>query len=162
MINLETSVVSTQICVIVLLQWKERSLNRVSSLMMTKHYETSKTKKENRMAQFMVTATYTDSAFAGMTTSPHNREEAIGKILSALNMNLESLHMTLGGKLFMVISGTAEAGGALMIVALAPLVRSLTLLSMKYFRPLIKWIGCNPLQLLWELTNPQTPSRAID
>ena len=53
------------------------------------------------MAQFMVTATYTDSAFAGMTTSPHNREEAIGKILSALNMNLESLHMTLGGKLFM-------------------------------------------------------------
>ena len=85
--------------------------------MIIKHDETSKTKKENFMAQFMVTATYTDSAFAGMANNPHNREEAIGKILSALNMSLESLHMTLGGKLFMVISGTAEAGGALMIVA---------------------------------------------
>lgn len=69
------------------------------------------------MAHFMVTATYTDSAFAGMANNPHNREEAVGKILSALNMSLESLHMTLGGKLFMVVSGTAEAGGALMIVA---------------------------------------------
>ena len=57
---------------------------------MIKHDETSKTKKENFMAQFMVTATYTDSAFAGMANNPHNREEAIGKILSALNMSLES------------------------------------------------------------------------
>ena len=69
------------------------------------------------MAQFMVTATYTDSAFAGMANNPHNREEAISKILSALNMSLESLHMTLSGKLFMVVSGTAEAAGSLMIVA---------------------------------------------
>ena len=64
------------------------------------------------MAQFMVTATYTDSAFAGMANNPHNREEAISKILSALNMSLESLHMTLSGKLFMVVSGTAEAAGS--------------------------------------------------
>ena len=69
------------------------------------------------MAQFMVTATYTDSAFAGMAHNPHNREEAIAKILSALDMSLESLHMTLDGKLFMVVSGTTEAAGSLMIVA---------------------------------------------
>ncbi|MDA8705143.1 GYD domain-containing protein [Litoricolaceae bacterium] len=69
------------------------------------------------MAQFMVTAAYTASAFAGMANNSHNREEAIGKILSALNMNLDSLHMTLGGKLFMVVSGSAEAAGSLMIVA---------------------------------------------
>jgi len=69
------------------------------------------------MAQFMVTATYTDAAFAGMANNPHNREEAIGKILSALDMSLESLHMTLDGKLFMVVSGTTEAAGSLMIVA---------------------------------------------
>ena len=69
------------------------------------------------MAHFMVTATYTDSAFARIANNPHNREEALGKILSAFNISLESLHMTLGGKLFMVVSGTAEAGCALMIVA---------------------------------------------
>ena len=69
------------------------------------------------MAQFMVTATYTDAAFAGMANNPHNREEAIAKILSALDMSLESLHMTLDGKLFMVVSGTTEAAGSLMIVA---------------------------------------------
>ena len=82
-----------------------------------KHSEVSKTKKENILARFIVTVTYTDSVFAGMATNPHNREEAIGKILSALNMSLESLHMALGGNLFMVVSGTAEAGSALMIVA---------------------------------------------
>lgn len=69
------------------------------------------------MAHFIVTVTYTDSVFAGMANNPHNREEAIGKILSALNMSLESLHMALDRNLFMVVSGTAEAGGALMIVA---------------------------------------------
>ena len=69
------------------------------------------------MADVVVTGTYTDSVFAGMANNPHNREEAIGKILSALNMSLESLHMVLGGNLFMVVSGTAEAGGELMIVA---------------------------------------------
>ena len=68
------------------------------------------------MARFMVTAPYTDAAFAGMSNNPHNTEDAIGEILSALNMSLESLYMTLVGKLFMVVSGTAEAGGALMIV----------------------------------------------
>lgn len=82
-----------------------------------KHSEVSKTKKENVMAHFIVTVTYTDSVFAGMANNPHNREEAIGKILSALNMSLESLHMALDRNLFMVVSGTAEAGGALMIVA---------------------------------------------
>ena len=69
------------------------------------------------MAQFMVTAIYTDSAFAGMSNNPQNREEAISKILSTLDMSLETLHMTLDGKLFMLVSGTAEAVGALMIVA---------------------------------------------
>ena len=57
------------------------------------------------MAQFMVTAIYTDSAFAGMSNNPHNREEAISKILSTLDMSLETLHMTLDGKLFMLVSG---------------------------------------------------------
>ena len=69
------------------------------------------------MAQFMVTAIYTDSAFAGMSNNPHNREEAISKILSTLDMSLETLHMTLDGKLFMLVSGTSEAVGSLMIVA---------------------------------------------
>jgi uncharacterized protein with GYD domain len=101
----------------VLSRLRERNLDRVLLKTKMKHDEILKTKKEILMAQFMVTATYTDSAFAGMANNPHNREQAIGKILSALNMSLESLHMTLGGKLFMVVSGTAEAGGALMIVA---------------------------------------------
>ena len=101
----------------VLLRRKKHSLIFVLLKTTIKHNEVSKTKKEKLMAHFMVTATYTDAAFAGMANNPHNREDAIGEILSALNMSLESLYMTLGGKLFMVVSGTAEAGGALMIVA---------------------------------------------
>lgn len=87
------------------------------SFKMIRYGETSKIKETKLMAQFMVTATYTDAAFAGMANNPHNREEAIAKILSALDMSLESLHMTLDGKLFMVVSGTTEAAGSLMIVA---------------------------------------------
>ena len=69
------------------------------------------------MAQFMVTATYTDSAFAGMAHNPHNREEAIAKDTfctrhefgeSAHDTGRETLH---GGV------GTTEAAGSLMIVA---------------------------------------------
>ncbi len=36
------------------------------------------------MAQSMVTATYKDSSFAGMSNNPHRCEEAISKILSTV------------------------------------------------------------------------------
>ena len=51
---------------------------------MIRHGEASNIKETKLMAQFIVTATYTDAAFAGMANNPHNREEAIREILSAL------------------------------------------------------------------------------
>ena len=51
---------------------------------MIRHGEASNIKETKLMAQFIVTATYKDAAFAGMANNPHNREEANRKILSAL------------------------------------------------------------------------------
>ena len=72
------------------------------------------------MAQSMVTATYKDSSFAGMSNNPHQWRDAIRKILSTLDTSLDTPHMAPDGKLFMEVSGTTEAVCALMIVVGAP------------------------------------------
>ena len=71
------------------------------------------------MSVYMVTANYNFSSVKGMVANPHNREEAIKGLLDKLGVELKSLYVTHGGKIYMVCSGTADAMGTMGMVVMA-------------------------------------------
>ena len=78
------------------------------------------TKKRTRnlyAARFMVAATYTVSVFVGLADNIDKHQDAITKILSTWSMSPQTLHMTLDGQLFSVLSETAEVVDALITVS---------------------------------------------
>jgi len=71
------------------------------------------------MNTYLVTAHYTASSMQGMIQNPHNREDASRSLLGKLDIELSSVHMTHGGKIYMVCRGTDDAIGSMAMVVMA-------------------------------------------
>ena len=68
------------------------------------------------MSKYFVTANYTSSAMKGMIENPHNREEAIKRLLEKMNITLDCFYVSATGHIFMVIAGSNVDVGAMALV----------------------------------------------